>query len=203
LSGYLGWVLNSKSGRNSLTIAEEKYKQFQEKYGVYSVSDQVKSAIEVAAKLQSQIVLKEVELGILDRTTTPENENRKNIKIELDELKRQMKNMKFGAPSKDNSIQIFTPFEKAPEIGMQYLNFYREMEIQGKILEILVPLYEQSKIEEQRNIPTVLSLDVAVPAVKASTETHGNNSHHISGKYNLCVPYCSLEGKSHSKTNST
>jgi tyrosine-protein kinase Etk/Wzc len=151
-----------------LKSAEEKYKQFQEKYGVYSVSDQVKSAIEVAAKLQSQIVLKEVELGILDRTTTPENENRKNIKIELDELKRQMKNMKFGAPSKDNSIQIFTPFEKAPEIGMQYLNFYREMEIQGKILEILVPLYEQSKIEEQRNIPTVLSLDVAVPAVKAS-----------------------------------
>jgi ribonuclease Y len=27
LSGYLGWVLNSKSGRNSLTIAQEKSKQ--------------------------------------------------------------------------------------------------------------------------------------------------------------------------------
>ena len=27
LSGYLGWVLNSKSGRNSLTIADEKSKQ--------------------------------------------------------------------------------------------------------------------------------------------------------------------------------
>jgi uncharacterized protein involved in exopolysaccharide biosynthesis len=151
-----------------LKNAEDKYKQFQEKYGVYSVADQVKSAIEVAAKLQSQIVLKEVELGIIDRTTTPENENRKIIKIELDELKRQMRNMKFGAPAKDSNIQIFAPFEKAPEIGIQYLNFYREMEIQGKILEILVPLYEQAKIEEQRNIPIVLSLDVAVPAVKSS-----------------------------------
>ena len=151
-----------------LKITEEKYKQFQEKYGVYSVSDQVKSAIEVAAKLQSQIVLKEVELGIIDRTTTPENENRKNVKIELDELKRQMKNMKFGAPSKDSEIQIFAPFEKTPEIGIQYLNFYRDMDIQGKILELLVPLYEQAKIEEQRNIPTVLILDKAVPALKAS-----------------------------------
>jgi tyrosine-protein kinase Etk/Wzc len=151
-----------------LENAENQYKKFQEKYGVYSVTDQVKSAIEVAAKLQSQIVLKEVELGIIDRTTTAENENRKIVKIELEELKRQMKNMKFGPPAKDSGIQIFAPFEKTPEIGMQYLNFYRDMEIQGKILEILVPLYEQAKIEEQRNIPTVLSLDHAVPAIKAS-----------------------------------
>jgi uncharacterized protein involved in exopolysaccharide biosynthesis len=151
-----------------LKIAETNYKKFQEKYGVYSVTDQIKAAIEVAAKLQSQIVLKEVELGIVERTTTLENENRINIKIELDELKRQMKNMKFGTSSQDSRVQIFTPFEKTPEIGIQYLDYFREMEIQGKILEILVPLYEQAKIEEQRNIPTVLVLDNAVPAVKAS-----------------------------------
>jgi uncharacterized protein involved in exopolysaccharide biosynthesis len=151
-----------------LKSTEEKYKKFQEKYGVYSMSDQIKAAIEVAAKLQSEIVLKEVELGIIERTTTLENENRKNVKIELDELRRQMKNMKFGPSSQNSGIQIFPSFEKAPEIGIQYLNHFRDMEIQGKILEILVPLYEQAKIEEQRNIPMVLLLDSAVPAVKAS-----------------------------------
>jgi len=53
---------------------------------VYSVSDQVKSAIEVAAKLQSQIAIKEVELGIAERMSTPDNETRKSVQVELEEL---------------------------------------------------------------------------------------------------------------------
>jgi tyrosine-protein kinase Etk/Wzc len=157
-----------KRNLEDLNSAQERYQKFQEKYSAYSATDQVKAAIEVAAKLQAQIVLKEVELGIIERTSTPENEMRRNVKIELDELQRQMKNMKYGSPSKGRNAQIFAPFEQVPEIGIQYLDRYREMEIQGKIMELLVPIYEQAKIEEQRNTPSVLVLDVAVPAVKST-----------------------------------
>jgi len=63
---------------------------------------------------------------------------------------------------------VFTPFEKTPEIGMEYLRRFRNVEIQGRLLELLMPLYEQAKIEEQRNTPSLVVLDVAVPAEKAS-----------------------------------
>ena len=42
------------------------------------------------------------------------------------------------------------------------LNFYRlvaEVDKQKKILTILLPIYESSKIEEKREIPTILVLD--------------------------------------------
>jgi uncharacterized protein involved in exopolysaccharide biosynthesis len=51
---------------------------------------------------------------------------------------------------------------------VKYLRIYREAEVQAKIMELVLPLYEQAKIEEQRDTPSVLVLDTATPAFKAS-----------------------------------
>ncbi len=40
--------------------------------------------------------------------------------------------------------------------------------IQQKILEFLLPLYEQAKINEQKDIPVLLVLDKAAPAIEKS-----------------------------------
>ena len=42
---------------------------------------------------------------------------------------------------------------------MNFLRLKREVEIQNKILTIILPLYEQAKIEENRNTPSILVLD--------------------------------------------
>jgi uncharacterized protein involved in exopolysaccharide biosynthesis len=49
---------------------------------------------------------------------------------------------------------------------MQYLDLYREIEIQSKLMEVIYPLYEQMKLEEARETPTVLVLDHAVPPLR-------------------------------------
>ena len=49
---------------------------------------------------------------------------------------------------------------------MQYFDLYREVEIQSKLMEIIYPMYEQAKLEEARETPTVLVLDHAVPPEK-------------------------------------
>jgi uncharacterized protein involved in exopolysaccharide biosynthesis len=74
--------------------------------------------------------------------------------------------MKAGDMTDKSGFKIFAPFDKAPEIGIEYLRQYRELELQGKILELILPLYEEAKIEEQRDTPAVIALDSAVPAVK-------------------------------------
>jgi uncharacterized protein involved in exopolysaccharide biosynthesis len=42
---------------------------------------------------------------------------------------------------------------------MSFLRLQRDAEIQTKILTFMLPLYEQEKIEEKRETPTVLVLD--------------------------------------------
>ena len=56
-----------------------------------------------------------------------------------------------------------------PNIAIQYLRTYREVEIQQSILEIVMPMFEQAKVEEQKSIPTIMLIDKAVaPELKYS-----------------------------------
>jgi len=153
---------------NDLKSAEEAFKLFQEKYNVYSVPDQVKAAVEAAATLESRIALKEVQLGLIEATTTAENPTRQNIEAEIRELRKQVMLMRQGSSDKKKKSLVFAPFQQVPEIGIEYIRHFREVELQGKILELILPLYEQAKIEEQRNTPSVIVLDNAVPAVRHS-----------------------------------
>jgi uncharacterized protein involved in exopolysaccharide biosynthesis len=51
-----------------------------------------------------------------------------------------------------------------PDLGGEYIRRFRGVEIQYKILQFITPLYEQAKVEEKRQTPSVLILDNAVPA---------------------------------------
>jgi tyrosine-protein kinase Etk/Wzc len=50
-----------------------------------------------------------------------------------------------------------------PNIAIEYLRAFREVTIQESILEIVMPMYEQAKVEEQKSIPTIMVVDEAVP----------------------------------------
>lgn len=65
-------------------------------------------------------------------------------------------------------LSSFVPLERVPELTMQYIRFYRDLEIQNKILEFALPMYEQAKVDEQKETPVVLVLDPAVPAERKS-----------------------------------
>ena len=160
--------LRYRQNLRDLKNAEDSLKIFQKRFGIYSVPDQMKAAIEAAGAIESQIALKEIQLGILEKTTTPNNELREQTLLELTALRHQMSTLQFGQTGKSDRFQVFPPFDKAPELGVQYFRLYREVELQGKILELILPLFEQAKIEEQRDTPSVLVLDSAVPPELAS-----------------------------------
>jgi len=151
-----------------LKNAEDSLKVFQKKTGIYSVPEQLKAGIEAAADVQSQIALREMQLAILSKTTTPDNELRERTVLELNALRDKMNALQVGDEGRRGEFKIFPPFDRAPELGVQYFRLYREVEMQGKIMELILPLYEQAKIEEQRDTPSMLILDNAVPPEKAS-----------------------------------
>ena len=74
--------------------------------------------------------------------------------------------MQFAEVNKNNDINLFTPFSQLPEVGVKFLRVKAEYELQTKILEFVIPVYEQAKIEEKKDIPVCLILDKPVPAEK-------------------------------------
>jgi len=149
-----------------LKAAEDTLKKFQQRYGIYYLPEQAKAAVEAAAELEAQIIAEEVKLGILQRQLGDDASEVRAVKIQIEEMKKRLNQMKEGNERLKNEMTLFVPFKNMPELGLQYLRLYREYEIQNKLLEFIVPLYEQAKIEEQKNIPVVQVLDYAVPPEK-------------------------------------
>lgn len=152
-----------------LKNVEDSLKYFSEKFSVYSIEDQTKAAIKAAADIKAQIELQKIEYELLTRNYGTEHPWVLEKKLLINELQNRLKSMKFGESNiASSSVSLYTPFSQLPEVGIEYLRLMREYELQGKLLEFILPIYEQAKIEEKKDIPVCVVLDKAVPAQKKS-----------------------------------
>jgi uncharacterized protein involved in exopolysaccharide biosynthesis len=151
-----------------LRDAEETMKQFQVRHGVFAVPEQAEATIKAGAELYAILAEKEIGLAALKRSLSESHPSVAAAEIEVEEIRRKLDNMNSGAGKQTDDVKILVPFKQAPELGIQYVRLYRNLEIQNKILEFLTPLYEQARIEERRSTPSVVVLDTAsVPEKKA------------------------------------
>jgi uncharacterized protein involved in exopolysaccharide biosynthesis len=159
-----------RQAQSNLRAAEDSLKKFQEKYGMYAMPEQTKAAINAAAALKSQILIKEIEVGVLVRVLAKQAPELQRARLELSEMNKKLAEMKYGTENwrEEKTLRLFVPFNDVPELGMEYIRLYRDFEIKNKLLGFLLPIYEQAKIEEQKNIPVLLVLDKAVPAERKS-----------------------------------
>jgi tyrosine-protein kinase Etk/Wzc len=127
--------------QNDLRAAEDTLKEFQQASGMIIVPDQSSSSISAVAELYATKARKEVEAGILQRTVGPENPLYRQTQVELEQISKKV--------------------SEIPALGIGSLRLYRDVAIQQKILEFILPLYEQAKMEEKRSTPTVIVLDHA------------------------------------------
>ncbi len=148
--------------KTDLKNAEDSLKFYQERYGL-SPDITVKAALQSEIALESEIKAEEIKLDLL----------KKMISSDQSEVKLQEEKIKTMA-SKLNEIRNTSPDEGylklkgSPDIVMNFLRLQRNVEIQNKILSYIIPIYEQSKIDEKRDTPVVLVLDYPfVPERKA------------------------------------
>ncbi|MCH8941349.1 MAG: hypothetical protein IIA48_02745 [Bacteroidetes bacterium] len=153
---------------NDINNLETKMMEFQEKYGVIAVPEQIESTIKTMAAIYSDYLKKEIEFNVLRRTYGESSPLVQKAKIGVEEILKKINSLKYGSDISKNDIKLLIPFKQAPELGKKYLKIYRDIEIQYKILEFVQPMFEQAKVEEIRNTPSVLVLDKAVPADRKS-----------------------------------
>ncbi|MDX2129842.1 MAG: hypothetical protein SFU91_12485 [Chloroherpetonaceae bacterium] len=147
-----------------LAVAEVKLTEFQKAYKVGELKEQVRASLAASAQIEALAVESEVEYNILRQSLGENHPQVFQAKNKSYEFRRQAKKFETGGLNSDMII----PLDKMPELGMDYLRFYRSVLLQTKIVEFLVPQYEQAKIQEAKDTPTLLVLDRArVPEWKA------------------------------------
>lgn len=145
---------------NEIIKLEGDMKAFQKKNGVIAVPEQLEATFTALSGLYGDLAEKEIEYNVLRKTLDENNPALKLKELEVQEFKDKLR--KINADSEQDAKTLI-PLNQAPELVGQYLNIFKNLEIQYKIAEFITPVYEQAKIEEIRNTPSVLVLDRAFP----------------------------------------
>lgn len=146
-----------------LKNAEDSMFVFQKKYGIFAVPEQLEASVKAAAEIEAMLTQREIMLQMLKETTGENSPQYKDLFSEVKILRKKVNELKFSDNLSSTSNILF-PFKKVPEMMISYLRLYREVEIQSKIMEFTLPMFEQAKVDEQKSMPTVLIIDKATPA---------------------------------------
>lgn len=147
---------------DSLAIEIE---MFNKKHGIIEFETQTKALIEMTAKIESELFIKQAELKAIESSFGKNSPQYNTKKIELDILKEQFHDLtqnKFD--TSDNPFSsLFISLEELPELSREYAKLYANFLLQAKLQEYLLPEYEQAKLQVQKDDPTLQIIDNAVP----------------------------------------
>lgn len=148
--------------RTDLTKAEDSLKTFQLVYGV-SPELQVKAAAQTMFSIEAELKGEEVKLDVLKKILSSDQNEVKIQEAKVNSLRDKVNGIRTSTDLND-----ILSLGNSPQIVLSYLRLQREVEIQTKIVSFLLPVYEQAKIEEKRETPTVLILDKPYVAERKS-----------------------------------
>lgn len=148
--------------KNNLRKSEDSLKYFQVNTGLISATDQGKASFDFYSKLESDLALKKVELSVYNKLYGENSPVTQNSKLLADEYQKTLNNFKVNS---DNTNLILS-INKLPSNLLTYYRLSRDIKIYNSILEFLVPLYEQARFDEVKDIPILQVIDKAVPPEK-------------------------------------
>ncbi|OIO15781.1 MAG: hypothetical protein AUJ54_12260 [Ignavibacteria bacterium CG1_02_37_35] len=169
--------INSEAARNNRIFIEKRYFKnledlkkaedslylFQKKYGIAAIPQQFEIAFKAAAEIEAILFQKEISAEFIRQQYGENSPQYQGAQSEILMLRKKVSELKSSEKIMNESNILF-PFKDIPDISVNYLRVYREIEIQSKIMEFVLPMYEQSKVEELKSIPTIIFIDKAVPA---------------------------------------
>jgi hypothetical protein len=137
-----------EQNKSDLLRIENKIISMEEKFGSIIGPEQYGVQNNAIINLFANYVIKELQVEMYQKTLGENNPIYLNSLMELNILKERVKSI--------------------PEQTIESSRIFRDYLVQQKILELLTPMYEQAKLREMKEIPTVIILDYAVPAEKRS-----------------------------------
>lgn len=135
--------------------------QFQRDHGVYDLPVQIQSFFEQIAALRARAVETEIQYEVLQ---TQYGQDNMQVRALRDAA--QSANTKYVDALEGNESLLPIPQNEAPDVVRQYMDIEMNRIIQQTILEVLAPMYEQAKLQEEQDSYAVQVLDRAIPPVE-------------------------------------
>jgi uncharacterized protein involved in exopolysaccharide biosynthesis len=149
--------------KTELDSAEMNLMEFQKENKTVSLPDQLTAVIESAAKLKAEIVSTEIEIGLLEPNSQPDNRTLIALKKKLKQLNEEYEKLDI------DSDDYLIAFSNVPELGMQLSKLLRTVKIKNEVYVLLQQQYYKERIQENRDVPTIDVLDEAIPPEKKSS----------------------------------
>ena len=149
--------------QTNLKAAEDSLRSYQERNKAIVLDEQMKAAVQAAAELKAEMTSAEIQMNVLGKNMSPDHPQIQQLKSRINEIKRQLGMLESGSENTKDKNVLGVPFSQVPSLSLELARLTREVKIQEKLFELLTQQYEQYKIEETKDTPTVQVLDKASP----------------------------------------
>jgi tyrosine-protein kinase Etk/Wzc len=152
-----------QKNERELGQAEVALQEFQREHKAISIDNQTAASIQAAADLYSQLTLEQIDLKVMEHTHSADHPDVIKLRYKVDEIKRRLMQIQEGVSGPEDSSTAFLaiPFNELPELSIRFLQLMRDLKREESLHEVLVTQYEQAKIMEAKDTPTISVLDWA------------------------------------------
>ncbi len=147
---------------DKLDKAQDSLVKFQKKSGVIEPEAQLSANVRLIIDLESELAAREIELEVMRNQLGAQSPQLEPLMTSVEKIKDRLKKLKAGKDGSGLTLSV----KNMPEDISGYFTHFRNVEINQKLLEFVLPMYEQSKFEEQKEIPVLQIIDTAVPPEK-------------------------------------
>ena len=156
--------------QTALVKVEDALKEFQTQNRTVAIEAQSKAMIEATAMIQAQIMAQEVQLRVMGSYLSSNNPEIARVQSSISELRKQLQIMETGKSGKERlpGDRLRPAITSVPTLALEYGRLARDLKVQETLYALLISQYEQAKLTEARDTPTVQVLDPAIPAERKS-----------------------------------
>jgi len=157
--------------KQKIDDVSQQINEFQKEHHAINIEEQTKLLISTYAELQAKKTAAEIELEYQKNYLGKNSPVIVSLEQKIKILNEKIRDLEFT--KEDSQSDFILNIKDIPDLSMQYAELYSELQIQQKIYEFLYPQFEQAKIEEQKDLPTIEIIDKAVPAGLRSKPKRG------------------------------
>lgn len=139
----------------------DSLQSFQERYGIIDLEAQTTAYFEQLAEMRINVISAEIQYEALKR---PFGEENIRVQSAADVLKAAEKLYDAALAGKEQVLPVSQ--EAAPEMVHRYAELTMERTIQERILELVAPMLEHARFNEQQQIEALQVVDSAIPPAK-------------------------------------
>jgi uncharacterized protein involved in exopolysaccharide biosynthesis len=153
--------------RARLEDAAGRLKTFQEEHETVELTEQTRVTVEAIAELESQLAGLQIERGLLEGYSSPEQVDVRRLDARIREVETKINELRYGAAgSQEGEGGVLIPLNDIPGLGLELADLTREVMVQEKVYEYLQSQLEEARIQEARDMEVIHILDEASPPLR-------------------------------------